>query len=153
MPDNFGSQGADRILEDLNRQKDSRAWQLRKGDILKTDPPVFFEVMAEKLKDLVDGFNVKMQAANHQTLTYKRHDGDVVIVEKTAEFTCQAILQVTLNRVLIKIITVKGIEGIEGKHSWAFDANETDGLLLNGKQAFGCAEVLFTLIAQAYRAC
>jgi len=152
MSDNLGSQEADRILSELKRQDDSRAWQIRKGEILKTEPPVFFEALADKLKDLVDGFNCKMEAEGFQPLSYKRYP-EVAIVDKALGFTVQAMLQTQLHRVIVTTTTQRGIDGIEGKQYWAFSANETDGLLLNGKQPFGCAEALFAHIAKAYRVC
>lgn len=152
MPGSIGIIEAQRILK--GRQEDAQkiAWQLRKGEILRSQAPVFFAKLAQTLQESADEFNRAMALEGENALSVRYCEQPPVInVEKRYSFNRQIVHYDQDAKVKVITVSMKNLEKKVTENVMLFDVSLDGNVELSGQNFIECAASLFTEAADAFR--
>lgn len=137
----IGQEHAARIIAARDRAASDQAWQIRKGEILRSEIPLFFAAMAEELKSAAATFNGAIGVGGIEASST---DLEIVIRAQARNFFVRRITR-KMNGETATLVTEKVIGYRKSTHrsELLFDVRSDGTVLLDGRNYFQAADEFF----------
>lgn len=149
MASTIGHEHAARIINARNSAASHRAWQIRKGEILRSEIPIFFSAMADELKCAANAFNELLRPCGHIEVSCSELE---IIIRSGCgrNFLSRKITrQLTGETAAVATDKVQGYKRQSTKIEILFDVRSDGAVLLEGRNFLQAADWFFGDAADA----
>jgi len=151
MEDILGLEEAARVSASRDRAASAQAWQIRKGEILRSQIPVFFSAMGERIKTAAADFNGELGLDGDHGISVHLSERTITIRKTQGVVFLRTILHYFgTERVSVTTQTVRGYRQDVSTSEMLFDVSSDGVVTLNEKSFFDLAKDLFRGATDCY---